>query len=353
MNDSNKQVNVNVESNDMTNLENMLNQLRSLNKSDIVEMKSFTNPPHLVKLVMESICILLNVIPDWPNSKKLLSNPNQFLSALLCFDKNTLTHQKLKKLEAYIENPIFNLESAKCVSLACVSLVQYVIGLFNFAQINSRSNQVEILTPNEEIKIKNKPKINDNHEQIVKSISSNTETDYINSLETLCKSDICIMKSMSNPPKLVVTTMETICILFNISSDWNSARKLLGNKDFLQSLLNYDKDNITDEQLKKLKPYMENPDFNVKKIEKVSKPCSSFARYAIGVYQYACNSKRLMTESPMKDHNTESIMDSNVDTISKITFDIISNLINEIENNEIDDLTTIEAEQVQIQIINE
>ena len=133
---------------------------------------------------------------------------------------------------------------------------------------------------------------------------------------------------MSNPPKLVVTTMETICILFNISSDWNSARKLLGNKDFLQSLLNYDKDNITDEQLKKLKPYMENPDFNVKKIEKVSKPCSSFARYAIRVYQYALKTKR--NESPRKNNHNQLKPTKNVSGSLLLKFFIINFEINQL-----------------------
>jgi hypothetical protein len=40
-------------------LEAAVAALDSLNKADIIEMKTFIKPPHLVQLTMEGVCILL------------------------------------------------------------------------------------------------------------------------------------------------------------------------------------------------------------------------------------------------------------------------------------------------------
>ena len=54
-------------------------------------------------------------------------------------------------------------------------------------------------------------------------------------------------------------------------TDWASAKILLGDSQFLKKLYDYDKDNIADSMLKKLKKYMDNPKFTPEAVEKVSK----------------------------------------------------------------------------------
>ena len=39
--------------------------LKSLNKNDIIEIKSFLYPPKMVKVVMEAVCILKGLKPSW------------------------------------------------------------------------------------------------------------------------------------------------------------------------------------------------------------------------------------------------------------------------------------------------
>lgn len=45
--------------------------LNALNKNDIIEIKTFTKPPHLVLLTMEGVCILLQEKADWETAKKV------------------------------------------------------------------------------------------------------------------------------------------------------------------------------------------------------------------------------------------------------------------------------------------
>ena len=54
-------------------------------------------------------------------------------------------------------------------------------------------------------------------------------------------------------------------------SDWQSARLLLGDANFLKNLYEYDKDRIPDSLIKKLKKYIDNPKFTPEAVEKVSR----------------------------------------------------------------------------------
>ena len=47
------------------------NALQALNKNDIVEVKTFPNPPALVQLTMEGVCVLLGEKPDWDTARKV------------------------------------------------------------------------------------------------------------------------------------------------------------------------------------------------------------------------------------------------------------------------------------------
>lgn len=53
--------------------------------------------------------------------------------------------------------------------------------------------------------------------------------------------------------------------------DWASVKAMLGDNNFLKRLTDYDKDNISDPVLKKLKKYIDNPKFIPEEVMKVSK----------------------------------------------------------------------------------
>jgi len=62
-------------------------------------------------------------------------------------------------------------------------------------------------------------------------------------------------------------------------TDWASAKVLLGDSNFLKRLYDYDKDNIPEPLLKKLKKYTDNPKFVPDVVEKVSKVRTRFTTY--------------------------------------------------------------------------
>jgi len=85
------------------------------------------------------------------------------------------------------------------------------------------------------------------------------------------------------------TCFSALLPLFDLfRTDWASAKVLLGDSNFLKRLYDYDKDNIPEPLLKKLKKYTDNPKFVPDVVEKVSKvhtrfttncACSTVAKY--------------------------------------------------------------------------
>eukprot|EP00959_Pyramimonas_sp_CCMP1952_P446530 9349501-Pyramimonas_sp.AAC.1 len=61
---------------------------------------------------------------------------------------------------------------------------------------------------------------------------------------------------------------------------------LLNDPKFLDSLQEYDKDNIDPSIVTKVKPYITNPEFNPDKIRKASKAAHGLACWAIAIESY-------------------------------------------------------------------
>eukprot|EP01138_Halocafeteria_seosinensis_P006356 gb/GECG01006497.1/.p1 GENE.gb/GECG01006497.1/~~gb/GECG01006497.1/.p1 ORF type:complete len:3153 (+),score=416.35 gb/GECG01006497.1/:1-9459(+) len=109
----------------------------------------------------------------------------------------------------------------------------------------------------------------------------------IDALNKLDKKDITEVKSFAKPPPAVQTVMEAVCILLGEKTDWDSAKRVLSRNDFMEALKNYDKDNIPQNILKKLKKYVEDPTMQVDVVSKVSKAATSLCMWCHAMDVYA------------------------------------------------------------------
>lgn len=75
--------------------------------------------------------------------------------------------------------------------------------------------------------------------------------------------------------------------VFTNRLDWASAKLILGDTSFLKKLQEYDKDKISDALLKKLKEYIDNPDFAPETVATQSKVCKSICMWVRALYMYA------------------------------------------------------------------
>ncbi|XP_071960977.1 dynein axonemal heavy chain 3-like [Antedon mediterranea] len=122
----------------------------------------------------------------------------------------------------------------------------------------------------------------------------------IRALDTLKQADITVVKSMTNPPPGVKLVMEAICIMKGIKPEkkandqgkmvddyWPAAKRMLGDMKFLESLKDYDKDNIPVSVMKKIREkFIDNPDFEPSIVKKISSACEGLCSWvrALEVY---------------------------------------------------------------------
>ncbi|KAK6626143.1 hypothetical protein RUM43_006448 [Polyplax serrata] len=121
------------------------------------------------------------------------------------------------------------------------------------------------------------------------------------SLQALNKGDIGEVKALKTPPVGVITVIETICIIKGIAPKkvpgaalgtkvndyWEPGKKMMADPgQFLVSLLNFDKDSITEDMIQKLEPYINDPNFQPAKIIKVSKACTSLCMWVHAMYKF-------------------------------------------------------------------
>ncbi|CRK89849.1 CLUMA_CG003435, isoform A [Clunio marinus] len=106
-------------------------------------------------------------------------------------------------------------------------------------------------------------------------------------LKALNKSDVNEIRVFQKPPKLVQFVMEAVCILLGAKPDWNTAKQIMSDVNFLKKLQDYDANNIQDATVKKLKPYIDHKDFQPAIVEKVSKTARSMCSWVIAMNKYA------------------------------------------------------------------
>lgn len=120
-------------------------------------------------------------------------------------------------------------------------------------------------------------------------------------LNTLTTADIAVVKTMKNPPKGIKLVMEAVCILKDIKPEkvpapsgigtvedyWGPSKKVLGDIKFLDSLINFDKDNIPPKIMEKLhKTILNDENFDPDKVKTASTAAEGLCKWVIAISKY-------------------------------------------------------------------
>jgi dynein heavy chain len=112
-------------------------------------------------------------------------------------------------------------------------------------------------------------------------------------LNTLNKNNLTELKSFGQPPPAVVNVTAGVMVLMaqatKIPKDrsWKAAKLMMAKVDaFLDSLINFDKENISDANLKAMQPYLDNPDFNPDFIRSKSFAAAGLCAWAINIVSF-------------------------------------------------------------------
>ncbi len=280
----------------------------SPSKAGISELASLQKPPQMVKEVFEAVTILLKgEKQDWTNTKKMIGSNQNFVNTLQNFDKENIKPDTLEKLKPYVENPEFTPEKVKAKVAACAWFAQWVIDIYVHAT-NSPivHREKESVTPEAVIEPPKSPRKEKRAKTptLASSVSSNFP-DLPAPLHKLDKKLVNELKGLHNPPSLVVQTVDAVTILLKGDrQDWKDSKIFLGNyQNFMASLAAFDKDHVKPETLEKLKPYVENPDFTVERVNSVSPVCTALVQWVLDIYTHASNSPIVHREK--EPSNTE------------------------------------------------
>nr|XP_054595116.1 dynein axonemal heavy chain 11 [Nothobranchius furzeri] len=116
--------------------------LNTLNRLNLTELRTFPNPPAIVANVSAAVLVLLSPqgrIPkdrSWKASKMVMSKVDDFLQALVNFDKENIPEATVKCVrDDYLSDPEFNPEFVRQKSSAAAGLCSWVINIIRFHEI--------------------------------------------------------------------------------------------------------------------------------------------------------------------------------------------------------------------------
>jgi len=112
-------------------------------------------------------------------------------------------------------------------------------------------------------------------------------------VDKLEKSSISEVKAYSKPPPAVERVMSAVCILFGKSTDWATAKKLIGEANFLTQIKTYNKDNVSTSVMNKIKKYVNDPSFTPEEVKKVSGAASALCTWVHAIYIYSTVAKEV------------------------------------------------------------
>ncbi|XP_076000722.1 dynein axonemal heavy chain 11 isoform X3 [Genypterus blacodes] len=116
--------------------------LNTLNRLNLTELRTFPNPPAIVTNVSAAVMVLLapqGRIPkdrSWKASKVVMSKVDDFLQALVNFDKEHVPEATVKCVrDEYLSDPEFNPEFVRQKSSAAAGLCAWVINIIRFHEV--------------------------------------------------------------------------------------------------------------------------------------------------------------------------------------------------------------------------
>uniref|UniRef100_A0A3B5A740 Dynein axonemal heavy chain 11 n=1 Tax=Stegastes partitus TaxID=144197 RepID=A0A3B5A740_9TELE len=116
--------------------------LNTLNRLNLTELRTFPNPPAIVTNVSAAVLVLLapqGRIPkdrSWKASKMVMSKVDDFLQALVNFDKEHIPEATVRCVrDEYLSDPEFNPDFVRQKSSAAAGLCSWVINIVRFHEV--------------------------------------------------------------------------------------------------------------------------------------------------------------------------------------------------------------------------
>jgi hypothetical protein len=256
--------------------------VQEVSKQDLSELNSLKRPPAVVDVVCSCFLHLfagiLNEVEltktgnvkdaSWQACQRFFSNPDAALTRLREFsgaiDAGTVPMRNIRKVHKLLGH--LRPDAVRVKSKAAASLCKWLIStLAYYEQAAPLQQQPEMsLTPASEMVAIEACK-------------------YRGSLRPpkLSKADLVELRSMANPPQLVMIVLVCVCILLGKDDDagWSGAKAMLADVQLLKNLVSLKKGTIATEQMEKVKELVKKEQLNVAKVKSVSASASGLFQW--------------------------------------------------------------------------
>lgn len=92
-------------------------------RQELVELKCFMKPPEGVIVIVQGLCVCFGIEPTWASAcKHLLTDPTRLLQLMKDYDMDHMPASVIEKLVEMQEHPEFNVDVARCKSMAAGAL---------------------------------------------------------------------------------------------------------------------------------------------------------------------------------------------------------------------------------------
>lgn len=96
------------------------------------------------------------------------------------------------------------------------------------------------------------------------------------------------MKTYTTPPEEVGVVISAVCLLRDKKETWADGKLLMKDPgEFISSLQTYDKDNVKESKLKKLKKYIDDERMAPERVAKKSSAAKSICLWVHAIYNYS------------------------------------------------------------------
>ena len=106
-------------------------------------------------------------------------------------------------------------------------------------------------------------------------------------VDKLDKGSISEVKAYANPPEAVEMVMKGVMMLFGLKTDWATAKRKIGEPNFLSQIKNFDKDNISNKTLSHLKKLTKKDEFDADYVRTKSVAASVLCTWVLAMEVYA------------------------------------------------------------------
>ena len=113
-------------------------------------------------------------------------------------------------------------------------------------------------------------------------------------LKNLRKEDITELRSFAKPPALVQDVCLCVVILKGFKDvSWKGAKAMMADTSFLKSLVEFDKESLTEKQIKQVKTYFQKSDFTPEEVQHVSSAAAGLLKWVYAIVNYYSVAKQV------------------------------------------------------------